>query len=63
MEPINELLSRIQPLFRGKDARVSHEKKTAALIALKNGDLVKSLSLANQAVLRAPMTGVYLFLC
>ncbi|XP_032526792.2 SET and MYND domain-containing protein 4 isoform X2 [Danaus plexippus] len=57
MEPINELLSRIQPLFRGKDARVSHEKKTAAVIALKNGDLVKSLSLANQAVLRAPMTG------
>lgn len=57
MNALNEVLSRIQPLFRGKDARISHEKRLAAQASLKDGDLTKSLALASQAVLRAPMTG------
>ena len=57
MEPLNEVLGRIQPIFRGKDARLSHERRIMAQAALKEGDLQKSLALVSQAVLRAPMTG------
>ncbi|XP_050684054.1 SET and MYND domain-containing protein 4 [Leptidea sinapis] len=57
-DTLEEVFSRITPLFRGKDARVSYEKRLAAQAALKDGDLTKSLALASQAVLRAPMTGV-----
>nr|XP_026500608.1 SET and MYND domain-containing protein 4 [Vanessa tameamea] len=57
MDALKEVLSRIQPMFRGKDARTSHEKRLLAQTALKEGDLMKSLALASQAVLRAPMTG------
>ncbi|XP_023941047.2 SET and MYND domain-containing protein 4 [Bicyclus anynana] len=57
MNALNEVLSRIQPMFRGKDARISYERRMAAQTCLKDGDLTKSLALASQAVLRAPMTG------
>ncbi|KAJ0183945.1 hypothetical protein K1T71_000368 [Dendrolimus kikuchii] len=58
MDALTEVLSRIQPLHRGKDARVSYERRLAAAAALQAGDLTKALSLASQAVFRAPMTGV-----
>lgn len=61
MEALNEILARIQPIFRGKDARVSHERRMMALAALKEDDLQKSLAFISQAVLRAPMTGSYNF--
>ncbi|XP_069365158.1 SET and MYND domain-containing protein 4 isoform X1 [Maniola hyperantus] len=54
---LNEVLQRIQLLFRGKDVRISYEKRLAAQSCLKEGDLTKSLALASQAVLQAPMTG------
>ncbi|KAL0902216.1 hypothetical protein ABMA27_000140 [Loxostege sticticalis] len=57
MGALQEVFSRIQPIYRGKDARVSYERRLAAQAALKEGDLKKALSLASQAVLRAPMTG------
>lgn len=57
MEALNEVLSRIQPLHRGKDAAVSRERRLAAQKALDDGDLDKALELVSQAVLRAPMTG------
>lgn len=57
MECLKEVFSRIQPLHRGKDARVSQEKRRAAEEYVKQGDLEKSLALASQAVLRSPMTG------
>ncbi|CAH0716358.1 unnamed protein product, partial [Brenthis ino] len=57
MEALNEVLSRIQPIFRGKDVRISHDRRQMAQAALKEGDLTKSLALISQAVLRAPMTG------
>ncbi|RVE43980.1 hypothetical protein evm_011364, partial [Chilo suppressalis] len=56
-DALDEVFSRIQPIHRGKDARVSHERRLAAQIALKDEDLTKALGLASQAVLRAPMTG------
>lgn len=61
MEALREVFSRIQPLHRGKDARVSRERRLAAEVALKEGDFIKALALASQAILRAPMTGMYLF--
>lgn len=57
MGALNEVLSRIQPLHRGKDAQVSRDRRLAAQQALEEGDLDKALALASQAVLRAPMTG------
>ncbi|CAH0703095.1 unnamed protein product [Spodoptera exigua] len=57
MEALNEVLSRIQPLHRGKDAQVSRDRRLAAQRALEDGDVDKALALASQAVLRAPMTG------
>ncbi|CAH2103239.1 unnamed protein product [Euphydryas editha] len=57
MEALNEVFLRIQPMYRSKDARISHEKRILAQTALKEGDLTKSLALSSQAVLRAPMTG------
>ncbi|XP_063838050.1 SET and MYND domain-containing protein 4 [Ostrinia nubilalis] len=57
MEALQEVFSRIEPIHRGKDARVSYERRVAGQAALKEGDLMKALSLASQAVLRAPMTG------
>ncbi|XP_072930966.1 SET and MYND domain-containing protein 4 [Epargyreus clarus] len=57
MEALREVFSRIQPLHRAKDARVSRERRLAAEVALKEGDFTKALSLASQAILRAPMTG------
>ncbi|XP_026741665.1 SET and MYND domain-containing protein 4 [Trichoplusia ni] len=57
MEALTEVLSRVQPLYRGKDALVSRERRLAAQQALAQGDLDKALALASQAVLRAPMTG------
>ncbi|KAG6446964.1 SET and MYND domain-containing protein 4 [Manduca sexta] len=57
MDALTDVLSRIQPLHRGKDARVSSERRLAAQAALKEGDLNKALALASQAVLRAPLTG------
>ncbi|CAG4941880.1 unnamed protein product [Colias eurytheme] len=58
MSTICEVFSRIQPLHRGKDARVSHERRLAAQAAIEAGDLSKAFGMASQAVLRAPMTGV-----
>lgn len=55
------MLSRVQPLYRGKDALVSRERRLAAQQALAQGDLDKALALASQAVLRAPMTGNFLY--
>ncbi|XP_038216468.1 SET and MYND domain-containing protein 4-like [Zerene cesonia] len=55
---IREVFARIQPLHRGKDARVSHEKRLAAQAAIESGDMTKAFAMASQAVLRAPMTGV-----
>ncbi|GBP95742.1 SET and MYND domain-containing protein DDB_G0284059 [Eumeta japonica] len=52
---IDEVLSRVVALSRGKDARDSHERRLAASRALSAGDLAKALSLASQAVLKAPM--------
>lgn len=57
MDALMEVLSRIQPLHRGKDARVSQERRLAAQDALNEGDLTKALALSSQAVLRAPVTG------
>ncbi|XP_028033589.1 SET and MYND domain-containing protein 4 [Bombyx mandarina] len=57
MEALTEVLSRIQPLHRGKDARISSQRRGDAQSALKNEDLMKALALASQAVLRAPVTG------
>ncbi|KAJ8738071.1 hypothetical protein PYW08_000666 [Mythimna loreyi] len=57
MDALNEVLSRIQPLHRGKDAKVSRDRRLAAQKCLEEGDLDKALELASQAVLRAPMTG------
>ncbi|XP_063891041.1 SET and MYND domain-containing protein 4 [Helicoverpa armigera] len=57
MEALNEVLSRIQPLHRGKDGQVSRDRRLAAQKAMDDGDLDKALALASQAVLRAPMTG------
>lgn len=57
MEALAEVLSRVQPLYRGKDARVSTERREEAAKALEAGDVIKSLALASQAVLKAPMTG------
>ncbi|CAG9789007.1 unnamed protein product [Diatraea saccharalis] len=57
MDALEEVFSRIQPLHRGKDARISYERRIAAQAALKDDDLTKALGLASQAVLRAPMTG------
>ncbi|XP_041987605.1 SET and MYND domain-containing protein 4 [Aricia agestis] len=56
MDALNEVLSRIKPLFRGKDARVSQEKRLAAVACMQDEDLTKCLALASQAVLRAPMS-------
>ncbi|XP_075991128.1 SET and MYND domain containing, class 4, member 2 [Anticarsia gemmatalis] len=56
MEALTEVLSRVQPLHRGKDGRVSRERRLAAQQALDEGDLDKALALASQAVLRAPAT-------
>ncbi|CAK1555037.1 unnamed protein product [Leptosia nina] len=58
MLTLRDAFSRIQPIFRSKDARVSHEKRLAAESALRDGDVTKALTLANQAVFRAPMTDV-----
>ncbi|KOB74960.1 putative set and mynd domain-containing protein, partial [Operophtera brumata] len=57
MAALNDVLSRIQPLHRGKCARVSNERRLVAARSLQEGDLAKALALASQAVLRAPMTG------
>ncbi|CAH2035098.1 unnamed protein product, partial [Iphiclides podalirius] len=57
MECLMEVFSRIQPLHRGKDAKVSQEKRKAVEDSIKQGDLEKCLALASQAVLRSPMTG------
>lgn len=61
MGALTEVLSRIQPLHRGKDARVSHERRVAAAAALQAGDLTKALTLASQALFRAPMTGMFIY--
>ncbi|KAM3956896.1 SET and MYND domain containing, class 4, member 2 [Aphomia sociella] len=58
MEPLNEVLSRIQPLHRGKDPKVSHERWQAAKTAMEAGELNKALTLASQAIFKAPVTGV-----
>ncbi|CAG4984743.1 unnamed protein product [Parnassius apollo] len=58
MQGLQEVFSRIQPLYRSKDAKISQEKLKEAEAALKQGDLNKSLALASQAVLRSPMTGI-----
>lgn len=57
MGALNDVLSRIQPMHRGKCSRVSNERRLAAAKSLHEGDLAKALALASQAVLRAPMTG------
>ncbi|XP_026758379.1 SET and MYND domain-containing protein 4 [Galleria mellonella] len=55
MEAIGQVLSRIQPLHRGKDARVSQEKWQSAKAAMEAGDLKKALALASQAIFKAPL--------
>lgn len=57
MEALSEVLARVQPLYRGKDARASGERREEAAKVLEAGDVTKSLALASQAVLKAPMTG------
>lgn len=56
MEPLTDILSRVQPLFRNKDAVVSRQRRMEAQQALNDGDLHKALSLSSQAILRAPTT-------
>ncbi|CAH4038989.1 unnamed protein product [Pieris brassicae] len=58
MTTLQTVFSRIEPIYRGKDARVSYERRIAAQAALKDNELPKALALASQAVLRATMTGV-----
>ncbi|XP_068618565.1 SET and MYND domain-containing protein 4 [Battus philenor] len=55
MEALKEVFSRIEPLYRGKDGKISNESRKSAEFALKNGDLKQALALASQAVLRSPM--------
>ncbi|KAL4717714.1 hypothetical protein ACJJTC_000863 [Scirpophaga incertulas] len=57
MDALQEVFSRIQPIFRGKCARISFDRRSAGQQALNDGDLKKALALSTQAVLRAPMTG------
>ncbi|XP_059055268.1 SET and MYND domain-containing protein 4 [Achroia grisella] len=58
MDALGEVLSRIQPLHRGKDVRVSHERWQAAKAAMDTEQLNKALALATQAVFKAPVTDV-----
>lgn len=57
MTVLSEVFSRIQPLSRGKNIKISIERRVAAHKALQEGDLNKALALASQAVLRSPKTG------
>ncbi|XP_014364756.2 SET and MYND domain-containing protein DDB_G0284059 [Papilio machaon] len=58
MNALKEVFSRIQPIYRDKDAKIAQEKRKAAAEALRDGELEKSLGLASQTVLRSPMTDV-----
>lgn len=57
MNALKEVFSRIQPIYRDKDAKIAQEKRNAAAEAMRDGELEKSLGLASQAVLRSPMIG------
>ncbi|KAJ2954157.1 hypothetical protein O0L34_g2385 [Tuta absoluta] len=57
MEALTEVLSRVTPLYRGKDARASQARRESARVALAEGAVDKALALASQAVFRAPPTG------
>ncbi|XP_025836273.1 histone-lysine N-methyltransferase ASHR1 [Agrilus planipennis] len=60
-EPVREVLcetlSRVQEIYRQKDASVSRSRRVAAEKLEKDGELQKALLLYCQSVLRAPGTG------
>ncbi|XP_060809650.1 SET and MYND domain-containing protein 4 [Amyelois transitella] len=58
MDALVEVLSRIQPLHRGKDLKISQERLKAAKAALESDDLNKALALATQAIFKAPPAGI-----
>ncbi|XP_048005164.1 SET and MYND domain-containing protein 4 [Leguminivora glycinivorella] len=59
MEAVREVVSRVAPVYRGKDARLSREKRRAAELELKEDDedaIERALAMASEAVLKAPTT-------
>ncbi|XP_063632942.1 SET and MYND domain-containing protein 4 [Cydia splendana] len=61
MEALREVVSRVAPVYRGKDARLSRERRRAAELELKEHDededaIERALALASEAVLKAPTT-------
>lgn len=61
MEWLDEVLGRVSALHRGKDVRVSRDCREGAERAMRAGRLKEALALASQAVLRAPLTGNFIF--